>query len=107
MKKASHYSECVKGPLNCMKSFGGNFGTCSDVFYGGSKCDMYIPTWKRGSNIKFSIAIHYLRKIEPKSPKLCKSMFQTLKRDFERLLGSRDEAGTKTRLTQKLHWKAL
>ena len=76
-------------------------------FMGGRKCDMYIPTWKRGSNIKFPIAIHYLRKTEPKSPQLCKSMFQTLKRDFERLLGSRDEAGTKTRLTQKLHWKAL
>ena len=30
MKKASHLSECVKGTLSNMKSFGGNFGTCPD-----------------------------------------------------------------------------
>ena len=38
MKKASHSSEFVKGILNNMKSFGGNFGTCSeDRIFGGSK----------------------------------------------------------------------
>ena len=76
-------------------------------FMGGRKCDMYFPTWKRGSNIKLSIGIHYLHKIEPKSPQLCKLMFQILKRAFKRLLGSRDQVSTKTRFTQKLHWKAL
>ena len=46
MKKTSNWSECVKGTLNNMKSFGGIFGTCSDGIYGVSKCDVYIPTWK-------------------------------------------------------------
>ena len=36
--KGSNF-KCVKGTLNNMKSFGGNFGTCncSDGIYGGSK----------------------------------------------------------------------
>lgn len=45
-------------------------------FIGCRKCDVGIPTWKRGSNVKLSIAIHYLRKIELKSPQLGTSMFQ-------------------------------
>ena len=49
-----------------MKTFGGNFGTRLDGNYG--------TTWKRGSNINLSIAIHYLHKIEPKSPQLCKCL---------------------------------
>ena len=76
-------------------------------FMRGRKCDVCIPTWKRGSNIKLTISIHYLRKIEPKSPQLCKSMFQIWKHNFKRLLVSRDQTSTKMRLTQKLQWKAL
>ena len=74
---------------------------------GCRKCDVCILTWKRGSNVKLSIAIHYLCKIEPKSPQLCTSAFQIRKCGFKRLLGSRDQACMKTRLTQKLPWKAL
>ena len=66
-----------------------------------------VPAWKRGSNMKLSTAFHYFRKTLWKSPHLCKSMFPIRTYDFKRLLGSRDQDSTKTRLTQKLQWIAL
>ena len=44
MKKASYQSKFVKGTLNNMKSFGGNFVTCSDGIYMGSKMSCVYPS---------------------------------------------------------------
>ena len=72
---------------------------------GCRKCYVCIPTWKRGSHVKLSIAIHYLRKIELKSPQIVHISVSNMKMRFEEVMGSRDQASMKTRFTPKVHLK--